>query len=40
MSNRAAFLETPKGQFVVRDAEIAEPREGEVLVKVCIVILQ
>jgi NADPH:quinone reductase-like Zn-dependent oxidoreductase len=34
MSNRAAFLETEKGQIVVRDAEIPEPEEGEVLIKV------
>jgi NADPH:quinone reductase-like Zn-dependent oxidoreductase len=40
MSNRAAFLETAKGQFVVRHAEIAEPGEGEVLVKVCITVLK
>lgn len=34
MNNRAAFVETEKGQIVVRDAEIAELGEGEVLVKV------
>jgi NADPH:quinone reductase-like Zn-dependent oxidoreductase len=34
MNNRAAFLESEKGQFVVRDAEIAELGEGEVLIKV------
>jgi NADPH:quinone reductase-like Zn-dependent oxidoreductase len=34
MSNLAAFLETEKGQIVVRDAEIPEPGEGEVLIKV------
>ncbi|KAF2629075.1 GroES-like protein [Macroventuria anomochaeta] len=34
MSNKAAFLETEKGSIVVRDAEIAQPGEGEVLVKV------
>ena len=34
MSNRAAFLESAKGSFVVRDAEIAELEEGEVLVRV------
>jgi NADPH:quinone reductase-like Zn-dependent oxidoreductase len=33
-SNRAAFIETPKGQIVVRDIDIPEPGEGEVLVKV------
>jgi Zn-dependent alcohol dehydrogenase len=37
MSNRAAFLETAKGELRVRDAELAEPGEGEVLVKVCTV---
>jgi Zn-dependent alcohol dehydrogenase len=35
MSNRAAFLETAKGEFRVRDADLVEPGEGEVLVKVC-----
>jgi NADPH:quinone reductase-like Zn-dependent oxidoreductase len=34
MSNLAAFVETEKGQIVVRDAEIPEPEEGEVLIKV------
>ena len=34
MSNKAAFVEAEKGQIVVRDAEIAQPGEGEVLVKV------
>jgi NADPH:quinone reductase-like Zn-dependent oxidoreductase len=34
MNNRAAFLETAKGEIVVRNAEIAELEEGEVLVKV------
>jgi NADPH:quinone reductase-like Zn-dependent oxidoreductase len=34
MSNRAAFLESPNGLFVVRDAELSEPGPGEVLVKV------
>ena len=34
MSNKAAFVETAKGQIVVRDAEIAQPGDGEVLVKV------
>ncbi|KAH5254458.1 hypothetical protein HBI67_151950 [Parastagonospora nodorum] len=34
MSNRAAFLESAKGSFVVRDAEIEELEEGEVLVRV------
>lgn len=34
MSNRAAFIESEKGQIVVRDAEVPEPGEGEVLVKV------
>jgi NADPH:quinone reductase-like Zn-dependent oxidoreductase len=33
-SNSAAFIETPKGQIVVRDTDIPEPGEGEVLVKV------
>jgi NADPH:quinone reductase-like Zn-dependent oxidoreductase len=34
MSNRAAFLLAAKGEFAVRDADIAEPGEGEVLIKV------
>ncbi|CAO2653525.1 Nn.00g029360.m01.CDS01 [Neocucurbitaria sp. VM-36] len=34
MSNKAAFVETAKGQILVRDAEIAQPGNGEVLVKV------
>lgn len=34
MANRAAFLETEKGQFVVRDAETWQPGPGEVLIKV------
>ena len=34
MSNRAAFLETVKGEFRFCDADLAEPGEGEVLVKV------
>ncbi|KAF2681811.1 GroES-like protein [Lentithecium fluviatile CBS 122367] len=34
MENRAAFLESQKGVFVVRDAEIEQPREKEVLIKV------
>jgi Zn-dependent alcohol dehydrogenase len=34
MSNRAAFLDTPKGEFVVRDTEIPQPEKGEVLVRV------
>ncbi|KAF2264405.1 GroES-like protein [Lojkania enalia] len=34
MSNRAAFLETSMGPIVVRDAEIGEPGEGEILIKV------
>ncbi|KAF2028354.1 GroES-like protein [Setomelanomma holmii] len=34
MSNRAAFLETAKGKFTVRDTERPEPGDGEVLVKV------
>jgi NADPH:quinone reductase-like Zn-dependent oxidoreductase len=34
MNNRAAFIDSPKGQVVVRDAEVAQPGEGEVLVKV------
>jgi hypothetical protein len=34
MSNRAAFLESEKGKFVVRNTETSDPGEGEVLVKV------
>jgi NADPH:quinone reductase-like Zn-dependent oxidoreductase len=34
MNNRAAFLETEKGSIVVRDGEIPDPGEGEVLIKV------
>lgn len=34
MSNRAAFIESKKGQIVVHDTETAEPRDGEVLIKV------
>jgi NADPH:quinone reductase-like Zn-dependent oxidoreductase len=34
MSNRAAFIESVKGSVVVRDADISEPGQGEVLVKV------
>ncbi|KAF1958098.1 GroES-like protein [Byssothecium circinans] len=34
MTNRAAFLESEKGKFVVLDTEIPEPGEKEVLVKV------
>jgi NADPH:quinone reductase-like Zn-dependent oxidoreductase len=34
MSNRAAFVEEVKGQIVVRDADISEPEEKEVLIKV------
>jgi hypothetical protein len=34
MSNRAAFLETPKGQFAVRDAEVPQPEQGEILIRV------
>jgi NADPH:quinone reductase-like Zn-dependent oxidoreductase len=34
MSNRAAFVEEVKGQIVVRDADISEPGEKEVLIKV------
>lgn len=34
MSNKAAYLESEKGSFVVRDAEVWQPGEGEVLVKV------
>lgn len=34
MSNKAAFVDSEKGQIVVRDAEIGQPGEGEVLVKV------
>lgn len=34
MANRAAFIETEKGAVVVRDAEIAQPEEGEVLINV------
>ncbi|KAF2870630.1 chaperonin 10-like protein [Massariosphaeria phaeospora] len=33
-TNRAAFMETEKGSFVVRDAETMQPGPGEVLVKV------
>ncbi|KAH7084492.1 chaperonin 10-like protein [Paraphoma chrysanthemicola] len=33
-TNRAAFLETQKGQMVVRDTDTPEPGPGEVLVKV------
>ncbi|KAJ4295011.1 hypothetical protein N0V90_007019 [Kalmusia sp. IMI 367209] len=32
--NKAAFLEEPKGKFVVRDAPIEQPGPGEVLVKI------
>ena len=34
MSNRAAFVDSPKGKVVVRDAETFEPGAGEVQVKV------
>lgn len=34
MSNKAAFVEAEKGRIYVGDAEIAQPGEGEVLVKV------
>lgn len=34
MANRAAFLEAEKGSFAVRDTEIGEPGEKEVLIKV------
>jgi NADPH:quinone reductase-like Zn-dependent oxidoreductase len=34
MSNRAAFVEREKGPVIVRNAEISEPGEGEVLIKV------
>jgi len=35
MANRAAFLESAKGAFVVRDADIEQPGEKEILIKVC-----
>ncbi|KAF2733869.1 GroES-like protein [Polyplosphaeria fusca] len=34
MANRAAFLETEKGEFTVRDTEIGQPGDGEILIKV------
>lgn len=34
MNNKAAFLETEKGSIFVRGAEIAQPEEDEVLIKV------
>jgi Zn-dependent alcohol dehydrogenase len=34
MSNKAAFIESEKGHFVVHETEIAQPGEGEVLIKV------
>jgi len=34
MSNRAAFVESAKGQVVVRDAETIQPEAKEVLIKV------
>lgn len=34
MSNKAAFIETEKGSVVVREADIVQPGEGEILVKV------
>lgn len=34
MRNRAAFLETAKGDFAVRETEVPQPEEGEVLIKV------
>src|SRR5690242_21292036 len=34
MSNKAAFLETERGLIVVRDAGVARPGNGEVLIKV------
>ena len=36
MHNRAAILETAKGEFVVRDTEIPQPEQGEVLIRVCL----
>jgi NADPH:quinone reductase-like Zn-dependent oxidoreductase len=40
MSNRAAFVESEKGQIIVCDTEIAELEEGEILVKVLACALQ
>jgi NADPH:quinone reductase-like Zn-dependent oxidoreductase len=34
MENKAAWLESEKGKFVVRETELAQPGEGEVLIKV------
>ena len=34
MSNRAAFVESAKGQIIVRDAETVQPEAKEVLIKV------
>lgn len=34
MSNRAAFVESAKGAIIVRDADVPEPEEKEVLIKV------
>jgi len=34
MSNRAAFVDSPKGPIVVRDTEVFEPEQGEVQIKV------
>lgn len=35
MANKAAFLLSEKGDFVVEDAEIGEPGENEILIRVC-----
>ena len=34
MSNKAAFIDRPKGEVVVRDAETFEPEAGEVQIRV------
>ncbi|KAJ4359281.1 hypothetical protein N0V95_002292 [Ascochyta clinopodiicola] len=34
MANKAAFIETERGSVIVRDAEIVQPAQGEVLIKV------
>jgi hypothetical protein len=34
MSNRAALVESPKGEVVVRDTEVFEPEPGEVQIRV------
>lgn len=38
MANKAAFLETEKGVFAVRDTEIGQPSDKEVLIKVTSVV--